>query len=533
MLDFIKYIYPWMLGIILSIIIFLITINWRILCPHLSKIKKKIWVIILLIFLFSLFVRTTIIPHEPFVFFDEFTHINIAKQLESNGEFCRCTIRDKTNCLSCSVYDWPGGYHILLSMMFKVFGNDINTAFFMNSIVGSLSIIILFLYLSLLSENLKIKKWEQPMLVSVFVFSMIPLNLKFSGTGALGPLSIFFILLSLFSAEIFIREKSLDSFILFLSILLYTANIRPENFLLIFFFLLYILSRKSIKKLFTEKKYVLLTIIFFILMIPQFFLLYHGINNVATEDWGEPLSLKVNNFQKNIFSNLLFFFDINYNSIILTLFSLLGIIILFKRNKKLSASMVFLFIIFIIFYSSFKLGNFRETLDSFRYSMVLYIPMIIFFFFGTNYIIEKKFIKPNISVLLIILLFLSSIYPCFSLIKSRNFHYDEYKFIEDIKDDLPNNIYILTYSSDMMIAITDKSIISLETYFTERNAILSQDELILFSDYWKYNRPEWDEIEIDLRKNYDSKQLAELALIDHPLYGNSLVFYSIDKLEKS
>ena len=202
-----------------------------------KRINKKTWFSLFLVILVGFLIRMWFVPHIHHVYFDEFEHIDIAKNMMNSDEFAITMKGDGNNLEIGDLQFWPPGYHTILALVFSVFGSSESVAYNLSVVIGSLSILIIFLIAYLLFSN------ETISLYSAFLFSFIPVHLKYSGASELGITSLFFILLTLLSMFIYPRLKNIESLLLLALTSVYTSYIRPENAILIFFIICFLIER--------------------------------------------------------------------------------------------------------------------------------------------------------------------------------------------------------------------------------------------------------------------------------------------------
>lgn len=489
--------------IILFIILIIFILNFGTFLKIFKSIKRKTWIVILLIFFFGLIIRLFIIPYTHHVYFDELDHINIAQNILYSNKFCECFAGSNQNCEYCHLMPWPPGYHTFLSLSFHLFGDSEQVAFNTNAVVGSVSVILIFLLIFLLFKNSSLA------LLGAFMFSFIPVHLKYSGSSSLGIFSVFFVILCLILLEIYIKSKKHSLFLLFLFSLLYTVQIRPENFLLIFIFSFYLWIKlgKKIRRLFSTK-YLVSIFIFLVMLIPLILLIYYSSNVAHSPGWDDSLSTRINYLKNHFIPNLFFFIDHNFNSIMLPIFFLLGCITFYFKDKKQLCYYGLFFLLFLIMYSSYHIGHMTTFGDSVRYSLIFFIPLIIVSIKGVEVVLKNARINRKVLILLIILIFLISLFPSKNFIFSKSRFNSEYEFILSMKDKLPSDVYIISYSTVAIISTIHKKSITPHS-FIEQKDILGKEYVILFKDFWWYERlQESKEIE-DKLKEYYSFQLIE------------------------
>lgn len=443
-------IYPRLMKTTLFLISILIIFNFRFYLNALKVIKRKTWSIIILIFLSALLIRLFIIPHRHQVYYDEVEHINIAENILYSNSFCESFDGSNQESNICRLIPYPAGYHSFLSLMFYVFGDSEQTAFNTSAVIGSICVVLMFLLVYIQTRNTFLS------LTASFIFNLVPAHLKFSGTTTICIFSVFFFILTMIFLELYIRRKKYSLFLLFLAALFYTIQIRAENFLSIpvFFFYLWIKSDRQLP-LISKTRYLFSILFFAIMTLPLVQLIYYGINNFHSAGWNEPLLTKIGHLKDHFLPNLIFFANYNFNSLLFSIFCILGCIKLHLSDRKQLSYYGSFFLLFLLFYSGYHIGRFWEG-DTTRYSLILYIPLTIFCINGLALFLDKinfrrAFFIPSMAVF-----FLISLLPVKDFIFSKSKHDSEYDFILSMKDKLPADVYIISYSPALIISTIHK-----------------------------------------------------------------------------
>ena len=492
---------PVIFGFILMSAVILIFINIKTILTLFDRIKKKTWLLLIIVFLISLIIRLFFIPHTHYVYFDEFEHVNIAQNMVEQGSLCRCFASSSDRCYDCRIADWPSGSHFFISIFFFFFGSSEGVAFNVTAILSSISIILMFLFSYLLFKKEDIALW------SALLFALVPTYIKFSGSAALAPISLFFVLFSFLFFLVYIEKKSIPLFFIFILMLAYTINIRPENLIFLFIFIVaFFVFDKDIKKL--KNPYVIAgCLVFLVLIIPYFIHVSGGIGKAP--GWSFSLESIKNNFNVNIVQNIKFWFGYRYSPVFYILFAILGSFFYLEKNKKKALFYIGFFILFLLLYSSYHIGGFSRS--SIRYSFNLYFILIILASLGLSKSLElfkEKNIRYFISCLLIIL-FIFGVYLSWPYIKNplSSEKEQEYKFILSLKNYIPENCTVFAFNPPTIITTIHKKTIHedyLEEYFDD-------DCSIFLKDVWCY---EWDRIARcnKIENNYNLVVINETSL---------------------
>jgi 4-amino-4-deoxy-L-arabinose transferase-like glycosyltransferase len=505
MLDLV-YLYPPLLKTLLLAITLLIIPNFNSIITPFKTIKRRTWVVLLLIFILGLYLRLFAIPHTHQVYFDEFEHVNIAENILYSNKFCGCFIGSNQYCRGCGLMPWPPGYHTFLSLALGVFGDSEAVAYNTNAVIGSISILLVFLLLFLTFKDSTFA------LISAFMLSFIPVHLKYSGTSSMEIFSFFCIVLSMVFLEIYFRARKPLTFILFLATLLYAVQTRPENFLLLIPVTLYILLKEEKRlKQFFKKEYLIPLLLFLLLLIPLSQLIYYATSIAHAVSWDDPIPKKIGYIRDNLIPNIFFFFDSSFNSPLFMLICILGAADLYLTDKKRLIYYSSFFLIFLLMYSSFPGGNI-DTYPSARYSLMLYIPLVVSLAAGINLILKNLHFNKSILIILIISAYLLTLLQTSDFIFSKYELDGEYEFILSMKDRLPSDLYILSYSPSAIIAPLHKYAVLDREFVDNWDTFEPKNNVIVFKDFWWYldsNSNESARVEEELKKHYNSTLIAK------------------------
>ncbi|MFH1234307.1 MAG: glycosyltransferase family 39 protein, partial [Candidatus Diapherotrites archaeon] len=316
--DFV-YLFPPLLEALLAIIIALFVFNRKELWRPFSKIKKKSWLLLFLVLLAGFSARMLVVPHAHQIYYDGFAHINLAQNISNSNVFCVCQKGTDTACESCNARWWPAGYQTILGIVFSVFGGSEGTAFNTNAVIGSLSIVLVFLLAFMVFKSEKAALWAS------LLFAFIPAHLNLSGSVGMEITSLFFVLLSLVLLEICIRSKKFSVFVLFLAVFSYAVQTRPENFVLVFFIPVFVWLRagKQVKRFYSIKH--LAAIAVFLLSLAVLVqVLDFRITDAPGTKWNVKTAPQLSYVLEHLAPNILFFLWPKYNSIVFIALAFVG-----------------------------------------------------------------------------------------------------------------------------------------------------------------------------------------------------------------
>lgn len=499
-MDFLIKFYPVLLNAVLWSIIVLLISKLPKLIKYFKKIKWTTWIILFFILATSLYIRLEVIPSRHILYYDEIDHLSLANKIYYSNSYCECHTGEIDDCLpdNCSLKAWPPGYHVLLSNVFKILGNENRIGQLLNVTLNLLTIFVFFLI-----TYLKTKK-EYLALAAAFFSAGIPVFLKFSGTTILGLNSVFFTLLSLFLLEIYLRDKQYSTLIILLLSTIYAIYSRPENFLLLGIIPLYWVLQIDLKK---EVKSInwtrLATILIFSLMLIPLFIHY---NNNSNEGWEDSISKKIEFAKDHIPININFFLNYKTNPVPLFILSLIGILNIFSKKRlkiKNTIKHVIFFGTFFILYSIYHIGEFINS--GTRYTLILYIPIIFLAIEGIT-IISNKIPRTYDKLLSVVLciIFATSLIPTFGFILDGEYHSENEPFILSISKLIPNDAWVIAPSPASIMILAGMKSTSYE-YYHFRFQKMEQNIFLLTEEELKNDKYNYARIENNLSKIYNTQ----------------------------
>lgn len=433
------------------------------------KIKKRTWIILLLIFFLAIVLRLFLTPHFLRAPYDEIWHIEAAERLVQN------------NFLIQGNYAKGIGWPFIMAIFFKLFGISNWIALYTSSVFGILTVFNIFLIAFSFFKKEKIALW------SAFLFSIIPLHILWSGSAIANISSIFFVTFALFISSLYFEKKTLSLFCFSLISLAFAAQFRQENYvyLLIFFIGLLVFKKFSFKKVkfvklkCLKKETLIICILLFLLItifiLPSFiqvldFQLFtnwaqrESEGAISSQNWS--LSNLVYNFStwgKDIFTN-------KYHPFIFSFLFILGIVYLFKKEgRKVLFLLIWFFSLFFIYFSSWTTLSWKS-----RFLLTFYPITSIFAGAGIYIICKKvsrKFNFNNLNIFFVFLL-LFLFFPFVregvieDLTKTR--HILETEISEIAESKIPTSCVIVANVPEMISATTDLQAIELGAFLNSQ-----------------------------------------------------------------
>jgi 4-amino-4-deoxy-L-arabinose transferase-like glycosyltransferase len=358
--------------------------------------RLTIALLALIIAYFLIFSLLYVSPVEQ-LYFDENIYQGIAVNILSSGSSLWCLFGSGYlhQCYVQAVYHDPVGWSFFIAIAFALFGISTNTAFAMELLAGSLSILAVFLVSSALFKSRRIS------LISAFSLALLPGVITWSRTQASVDLPfMLFTLISLFFLAVFAERRSNKTFLLAVLSLVMVIYLRIEAILLlpVFFAAYFILGSGSIKEnivqkagylkrsLLGDEKFLLIVLALVMLLAPQIYYIHYELQNPNYGQNSSPL-FSLHTMHKNLIENSSFllgmsnFYPAIFNGIV-TIASLLGIayaVLQRKDNMMRPAvlSLGILFLFYMLFYASFYAGGANYGVDS-RFMLELMPEIAIF-----------------------------------------------------------------------------------------------------------------------------------------------------------
>lgn len=490
--------YIYFLYSLFSITLGLIFYHTPIFINLIKKIPKRILLLLLTIFIFSLSLRIWVIPHRHQVFNDEFHFINVAQNIYYHGLYGSTVMGNKYTPEKIIFYNRPGGYPLLLSGFYCLLGESDETPFRMNSILGGLSIGILFLILFLLFKNLSIAAWGS------FIASIHPLHLKYGASASSDQANFFFIAFSIFIYLLYIRQNKQSLFYLLGILLVFASYIKPENLFFILILLGFaLLQRKENKKislrLFFDWSYFIICLSL-PLIIQMNFIARAEKQNAQGAFWS--FKYLAMHFQEN----LRYIFDYRYNLFAAIIFLIIGMLVCYKKNKKTFFILASWFVGSFIIYT----GYFGGILyDRDRYLLLTIIPFCILAGAGVCAFIDRCYKNNKIVIAcLIIMIFCINAYLSTRTIleiTSKRIAYKEYEFLKNEAVHLGDNYFIGIDPAFIVSGLNKKGIRPGD--FLDTKLTTQKEAYLIRSIHWQDSL--YGKYEDLLKKSYDFTIVAQ------------------------
>jgi 4-amino-4-deoxy-L-arabinose transferase-like glycosyltransferase len=200
-------------------------VNYKTAARAFSKISRRTWLILLLIFFAGLILRLFVFPHQHIMYIDEPWYLEMAKNINQIGQPVACLYTGYEEA-TCYMPYKPVGWPFMLSLLRPFFGMSNYAAIYFSSVLGSLTILLAFL-VSFLVFNERVALW------AAFLLALAPLHIIWSNTAETNNAAVFFILLTMLSFFLYLRDRRTSTLLLLAITALFTLTIRYENVLII------------------------------------------------------------------------------------------------------------------------------------------------------------------------------------------------------------------------------------------------------------------------------------------------------------
>ncbi|MBI5629720.1 MAG: hypothetical protein HY921_02415 [Elusimicrobia bacterium] len=434
-------------------------------------------------------------PHRPQVYFDEFEHADIAANLARRGAFAESWAGGSPELSVLKTPTWPGGFHFLLSLIFRAFGPSWAAAAGLNALLASASILLIF-WAALLAWD----DWPAAA-TAAGLLAFSPLHLRFSTCGDLTASSLFWILSALGAFFLALREKSLKRYLLLLTSLAIAAHTRPEN-LLLFPVLLGSLHLRGQAP--GGKPARAAETIFIASSLPILLIAFVN-HSQGLPGYGESFSSTFGHLARNIPRNLLYFLRQPGFSLMVIPAAIYGAAS--PKAKGGQAPLLALALGYGLLYSGFFRGNFNLGAEC-RYALA---PMIfIYIFAGLGLSAASK--RMGLAALPALGIAFTSFLSASQYRWQKESAFDqEYRFMLESSASLPSGAWIIAYSPPAVLSVMRMASISPYLILEQPETWLKHlegKEAVLFKDCWWHERArDSAPVEAILRQAYDLQPL--------------------------
>lgn len=409
------------------LLIYLFWANIKNLYQEIKKIDKKIWLILLLIFIFGFFLRNSeywLGPHTDGYVAQEAAHLWLL-----HGEFVKaCALGNHIDCQLFEQVLAPPGFPFIIALAHLIFGINSLNASVISAVLSSSTILLVFLIAYLIFKK------EEVGLYAALIFSFIPLNIINSQTGLSRPTGLFFVGLTILFYLLALKNNKFITWLLTAVCLSYSIYVRQESYILLpFLFIFLVIFKWSVFKDFFKNivkkakvnlklisRSIVLFLLFVILQIPAlYWLLFNNPYNSYPGGGFFALHYKGLIIQGqalfyHLFNQSAVGLVFHYNIIISIIFLITSLFLIISWKKKY----FFIFLLFLAYFFIYSLmfdantqGHNQLTTDYIRRTLMFHLPYAIIAGYGIyllNPIKKRKFLLLGLLPLLLLLFFADS-----------------------------------------------------------------------------------------------------------------------------
>ncbi len=371
-----------------------------------GQLNRYAIILLCLIIVFFLVFSIFLLPKTELIFFDENIYQGVALNILHSGNALMCEYGTQyvQKCFVNQLGFDPGGWPFILAVAFKFFGIGNNTSYNLELLMGTLSIVSVFLISVILTNRKEIA------IASALIFALIPELFIWSKTLANPDLPFLaFAALTVLFFLIFIKRSNKKTLFVVTSSLAFTVYLRVQALLLVPLFLVVFLTlgghelRETFKsrikllfgKLFSDKRLLLILAVFLILIEPELYSMIASRQelqaNAAFYLYPNTTIFSTSYISQNLSDNLSFLTGMlkDYPIIFLasiTVFAAIGVIFLllqkkYKNRFGILVLLLGLFLIYFIFFLFYFSGSVLVGV-SVRYFLILYPALSILAAFG-------------------------------------------------------------------------------------------------------------------------------------------------------
>jgi 4-amino-4-deoxy-L-arabinose transferase-like glycosyltransferase len=448
--------------------ILLFIYNWNFLKKKFLKIDTKYWLFLLAIFIIALGLRVFLPNHAHMMWTDESQYMLTGKNILQDS--------------SIDNYSRSIGWPFLLSILFGVFGLNNWVALYTAVILGSLTVINIFLM------GFYISKRKDIALISALIFSLFWNHILWSSSAETNVISLFFITLTIALSFIYYRSNELSLGYLAIASIGFTAQIRPENYYL---FPLFILGIFLYKKKMSASIFTILLLVF-LLTCPN---LYNNIqthtqtNFLEIESNGEikGSNFSINNLVHNSIHYGKYIFDSTFQPITFSVLLVLGggFVFFFSKKEFYFLFTWFMFLWGIYFMSWFQTFGCTYDLSAKTRFFIMYYPITtILASYGVIFLKENinKFSKNKIFLTIILLFLVANFVPFFQVQDCNSLQCLQTDIPERAERDIPSNCTVVTVFPEVLTSTTNIKVVSAQDYLLKDTNYDLEECLLFYED---------------------------------------------------
>ncbi len=362
--------------LVFSLLIVFLLKNHKIITSEYRKISKKTLAILLIITVFGFILRFAYSPMQTITGVSVWSHRDAVIYISEDQKIP-------------AALD-TRGYSLLISPIYSLTGDIVFSSHLFDMIIGSLSIIMLFLLTYLLFKDIKAA------MVSALILCLLPWHIFFSGTHGVEITTSFFIMLSLILILLSVKSKEPQMYFLTYISILFCGLIKKEETILLLVLILYFIHKKSPIKMQNKMYICIYAILCILLTLPYIAEITH--ENFYEGQFGATY------LTKNIISLLEIFqynFHITFLMLTLPVLYLLDKKVIIRIREQILFLILWLSIVLIPFILNKHIGT--------RYFLFFVLPFIILESYSVSKLLKTKY-KNIVSLILAVIVLMSALY---------------------------------------------------------------------------------------------------------------------------
>jgi hypothetical protein len=509
----IYYVYLLELTFFLLIVAFLL--NFRYIKEILAEIGFKTLFYVILISIAGIAFTASLNPRNHRIYYDEDIYNSIGQNIAQHKRAVMCNEgyyeNNELKVIAEEYNKQPAGYPYLISVVFRIFGENETYIFILNNIIFGLTAATVFLITYLLFQD------TFAGLTASLVYILIPVNLQWFNTCAVEPSTVFFACLAVLAGLIYIRNKKPVTLFLFTVVLAFSFNFRSESFL-IFFVIGLLFLLKDIGILLRKEFYISAGV----LLILSSGIILHTYA-MKDQSWGATgAKFSLDYFFPNLNANSIYYFDNNGFPVFFSILAIAGLF-LYKNRDYLREKVVLLswFLVFWGIFLFFYAGTYRHDEGlSIRFSVLSYAPIAIAAGLGASFFKNLAGNNVKTASAIIAAIIIANVWFFLPYIRTQSKGESaacrmDHQYAMEFLRKLPENSIIFTHNPNMFLIHKQSAIqTSCETYnpgTIERLRERFRGGEFLHFNYW--SSVNYDELQRsfteNILNNYDCQLLEE------------------------
>lgn len=463
--------YPWLLFFLLALCTGLLAASRKSIASALRPLlsRREAW-LGGAICAAALLVRLFVYPATHQVYFDEFEHLDIARNIARGAGWAESLAGGMKGFDILQAPIWPGGFHAMLAPVFALFGFSEGAAYAFNATLGALTVGLLFLIGLVLFED------GLAAAIGAFLWAALPIHLRYSGATDLTVCSLFWIEGSILSLLFWRRGKSDRLGALCAACIVYAANVRPENLLLVPFFFAFAPRTRL------RSRWVWAGGFLALVFIAPTVLIAMSNRSASVPGYHDSIATLATQLLVHLPGNLAFL-DRSPSSWFLLPLAAFAI---WRRRKtpSIPRALFILCVSYLFIYSAYHIGEFHRG-SSDRYALPVLLPLVLLAAAGWRDLLGRLAGRFGIAGLLAVI-FVAVSWPSYGKVDNERDE-AEYRLIKDAAPLLAPDDYVVSFSPSAILTAARRP--GLSPYLIlEDPKSFTTSELILFKDQWWYER---------------------------------------------